>query len=258
MKYFTIPLGILIGLLLAMSIATFADAETLFETDQTAYANTSSCGIRNFASLGHVAIQRIPFPDRDAYMTSMDTRIYRNELQTRDLHFAVLKDEGQTLAYEQYFPASIFPTSNSATTTLQFDEPIFIPKDDLREFFLFMDTTGVGTYSIPGRTRTSIGESPPTFSCIGILNFSREGSWTSKWNGYYASPFRPDWLQALIPNAWASTCEFVTNGATTTAECTDPIIQNPTQDIAVGIVLMFVVSFVTVISLYRKPRRDTR
>jgi len=74
-----------------------------------------------------------------------------------------------------------------------------------------------------------------------------------------ASVFRR-WLMApFILGAQAATCTFTEQSSTTTvAECDDPIIHNPTQDIAFGILFMLLTGFVTVISLYRKPKRDTK
>jgi len=62
---------------------------------------------------------------------------------------------------------------------------------------------------------------------------------------YYKDPpqiFRQWFLAPFVLGAFASTtCEFVTNGATTTATCADGVITNPTQDVFSGFLLFFIV-----------------
>jgi len=62
------------------------------------------------------------------------------------------------------------------------------------------------------------------------------------------------WKPWFIETAFASNCTYVTNGATTTAECTDPIIQNTTQDVATGLILFFTMFF-GIIFYFRKGVR---
>lgn len=56
-----------------------------------------------------------------------------------------------------------------------------------------------------------------------------------------STTFSTSWL---IPTAYANTeCEFISAGPTTTAECSDLILRNETQDIYNGLILFFVMFF---------------
>lgn len=70
-----------------------------------------------------------------------------------------------------------------------------------------------------------------------------------------AFAIRPDWYFELgINSAMASTtCNFVTINNTTTAECSDPLVTNSTQDVFSGLVLLFITFFGVL--YYFKERR---
>jgi len=86
-----------------------------------------------------------------------------------------------------------------------------------------------------------VGCSDPDASDIGF-----------KVHGYH-KPIQPFYLDPFLNTVYASTnCNFVTTGSTTTAECTDPVITNTTQDIATGLFLFFVTFFGLL--FYFKPK----
>lgn len=68
--------------------------------------------------------------------------------------------------------------------------------------------------------------------------------------------FNKFWIMPFIGVAAASTsCSFITTGATTTAECSDGTIQNPTQDLLFGIVLFIIGMWLTISFLELRKRR---
>ncbi len=82
-------------------------------------------------------------------------------------------------------------------------------------------------------------------SCWNGFTYVVRGDLTVRIRGRYHDEY--SWLN-FIPIVQASTtCEFSSYGATTTADCSDPIFSNPTQDLFNGIIL-FLLVMVTVLS----------
>lgn len=250
MKYFAIPVGIFIGLLLALSIATIANAEILPPHD---IYNETSCPL--VFDNSQFAIQSFTF-DQDYYLDDFSIWIAEkhDDLEQPDMVVLFREKNGNNLI-ETYI--------NQFTVGERLEEynyPLGIQIDSTKEYeFLFLqsDSSFSNVYFIGMTGVEGIGDS----GCYDFPTHTVDENVAITLNGHILStgnPFKKEWLYAMIPTAFASTtCVFLSPTATTTtAECSDSKISNPTQDIATGLLFLIGIALLTVGSLYRKPRKD--
>lgn len=96
----------------------------------------------------------------------------------------------------------------------------------------------------------SVGTTPirlviPVSSAVSALMVG--GTATQRWDNLrmqikYTMP-QSQYLIPWLPSAQAATCTFTTTGATTTSECTDPVIAVPSIDYTFGLFLFFIMFF---------------
>lgn len=168
-----------------------------------------------------------------------DTTHYLNlQIEPIDIRFSVLDDEMVEIARQTFPSDEIISDQNTAFTINWQDYDITIQSET--DYTLQIEALGsiVGTFEVYGHnnggyTDAHCAESPDPFNHKGIIRIIK-----------LESGFIPFWISASIPTAYATTtCSFVTGGNTTTASCSDAVINNPTQDFATGLFLFFTVFF---------------
>jgi len=230
MKYFTIPLGILIGLLLALSIATFADAEgwysyqdslAEFLGDMETKGVVQSEVMHDSGTISSVWLHL----GEATESTEVKPFVYRCDQD-------MVPDFGQEIARGNMYVK--FSATEYRWQRFDFESPF----------------------------QVNVGD------CISIRvgnNYSVEPDW----NLLYI-----DW-SIVQSKEYFQTNAFFIDDADTVNQLNGTLefgyeldgdilyagtvaIKNPTQDIATGIWLLLSVGVLTVLSLYRKPKRDMR
>lgn len=194
-------------------------------------------------------------PDQEGYVNSIDFKLSRHTDITYPLYVTIDDTE-----YE--IPYTDVSTS-MATTTVTLNTPIYFNTDDETQIglYFYVKTSPSLTkyYRIQAYLTNIYSEYNSELWYINASGLQKTNGAIHSiyWGNFITSiPFADYWMYPLIPYAFASTsCEFVTNGATTTAECSDAQIENVTQNIATGI-FIFLMVFFGLITYFRSKGGD--
>jgi len=159
-----------------------------------------------------------------------------------------ITDPGRVIIYgELPFDMSVLTTTLTAYDFDFTNQNIHIDKNISYELFFAPDNILLTNAIIARYNTNPFQDSVGTIDCP-FTGYTGPGDLKYQIYGY-PDAFNLSWI---IPTALAATeCTFVTNGATTTTECTDPTITNTTQDIATGI-FIFCAFFFGILFYFRR------
>jgi len=245
MKFFMKMLAVFIGMILALIVATQANAQSVQDSYTTGDDSQQRVGNAN------VTQESQSFTASANYtLTSISLKMYKaasaSGTLTVELYNADANHEatGTVLASGTITDSDITDTSAPGSF-----ESITMSSYELTE---------TNEYVIVARANTTAPDDfwwrydqQNNFDGQGSQSIDSGASWDPinydflfEVYGTVGSVFSfeyPMWTLAL-----AATCTFVTDGATTTASCDDPAeIANPTQDYWNGLVLLFLIMFAT-------------
>lgn len=229
--------GILLCMLLIMLRAGFANAQSLYDvwTFENGTANYELT--QNVHDPGGSAIIHSFTPDDYAFIETAKFRIKKDGGTSYSLY---LNWWGDTVE----IPASDVGTSYS---WVEVDVPDREFEQGVNDgyWFYITETSPSKKYSVQygiGTTYSDLNSEYERFN----PNGSGNGWINAIFTGWKVTTNYPDWtwLKPLIPIALATTtCEFISSGNTTTAECSDPEVKIPLQNIALGLFLFGMVFF---------------
>jgi len=273
MKKFIITLGIFIGMLIALSVATYADAAS-YDTgwldadtftsagtgvaftnpsnaisSNNAYAQSTINDTNNLTQFLSAKDFDISIP-ANMTITGIEVRFERNRglssvgATINDYQVQLVGCTNTSFSYQ----GTSWPTSDAyqvyGSSTYDWDADCTEAQIEDVAFGFGVRATFYdnGCASYPCSTRARVDH-------MQVKIHYEDTPQVPKFIRWFMPPF--------ILGAQANECTFVTVGATTTATCAEPTqIANPTQDLFYGIVLTLAVAVMFVLALFRKANNE--